>query len=491
MGEENETNVAEKGTQTEVNTQQENQEVQIQIGNRGKQAMIYHGKSNTKNQPTIDYEELTRRNKYATLRIQENEPPDQQGGCLETRVKQRRAKDIQKKFGRDWKVIDNYNDAPNGRIWLCWKGSTVNVDVKQITSQMIHCHLKDKNSEFQSDVTIVYGLHTIADRRDLWNQLRDISARTNDPWLIIGDFNSVLSVEDRINWAPVHQNEVVNFKQCLSDIGVGLINKKRMQFSWSNKRGAEERIYSHIDWAFGNADWFGVYAGIEAVYLVPGCSDHTPIILNTEVQRMKMRKPYRLLNVMLQQEEYKTAVKNIWRQNIQGCTMYAICRKLKLLEQQTRGIQRRYSSVEEKLKQMKEELKRIQQKLNENLLNPQLIEQEKEILRQMEKWDAVHEKVLRQKSRAIWINHGDSNIKYFHAQLKARQARNRVTSICTERNERLTEPLQIQQEFIQFFKKLLGESTPVMPGIDVNIIRDGPCLSMAQQQQMIRPVTEE
>ncbi|XP_019265436.1 PREDICTED: uncharacterized protein LOC109242998 [Nicotiana attenuata] len=285
--------------------------------------MVYHGRSNTKGQPTIDYEELTRRNKYATLRIQE--------------------------------------------------GSAVNLVVKQIPSQLIHCHIQDRNSEFQSDLTIVYGLHTIADRRALWDQLRDINAVTNGPWLIMGDFNSVLSVEDRINGVPVHQNEVVDFKQCISDIGVGLINKKGMQFSWSNKRGAEDGIYGHIDWAFGNAEWFWLYAGIEAIYLVPGCSDHIPILLNTEVHRMKVKKPYRLLTVMLQQEEYKAAVENVWRQDLQGYTMYAIY------------------------------------------------------------------------------------------------------------------PAGVYT----IFQELLGEAAPVMPGIDVNIVRDGPCLSMAQQQQMLRPVTEE
>lgn len=86
---------------------------------------------------------------------------------------------------------------------MCWKESTVNVDVKQISSQLIHGHIQDKNSEFQSDLTIVYGLHNITDRRALWNQLRDISAITNGPWLVIGDFNNVLSVEDRINRAKM------------------------------------------------------------------------------------------------------------------------------------------------------------------------------------------------------------------------------------------------------------------------------------------------
>ncbi|OIT38127.1 hypothetical protein A4A49_55807 [Nicotiana attenuata] len=74
--------------------------------------------------------------------------------------------------------------------------------------------------------------------------------------------------------------------------------------------------------------WFGRYAGIEAVYLAPGCSDHTPIVLNSEVQRMQRRKPYRLLNVVLQQEDFKEAVKSIWSQEVEGYTMYKICMKL-------------------------------------------------------------------------------------------------------------------------------------------------------------------
>ncbi|XP_019261965.1 PREDICTED: uncharacterized protein LOC109239829 [Nicotiana attenuata] len=58
----------------EESTQEKLQEVQIQIEDRGKQIKIYQGKPKTKGQPPIELEELTRRNKYAVLRIQE-EPP--------------------------------------------------------------------------------------------------------------------------------------------------------------------------------------------------------------------------------------------------------------------------------------------------------------------------------------------------------------------------------------------------------------------------------
>lgn len=59
---------------------------------------------------------------------------------------------------------------------------------------------------------------------------------------------------------------------------------------------------------------------------------------------------------------------------------------------------------------------------------------------QKQKWDAVHERVLRQKSRATWIKYGDKNSKYFFAHLKARQARNNISSIYTEQGEKLTGP---------------------------------------------------
>nr|XP_016440329.1 PREDICTED: uncharacterized protein LOC107766112 [Nicotiana tabacum] len=185
--------------------------------------------------------------------------------CLETRVKQQKSKDVHKKMGGDWKVEDNYAYAPNGRIWIMWKETNVHIAILESTDQLIHCQVEDKNSTFTSYITFVYGLHTIQHRVSLWRSLRNI--QLSGPWLIIGDFNSVLSVDDRINGLPVHQAEMADFQDCIDDIGVGQIAKRGSRFSWSNKRDAKVRVYSHIDWAFGNAEWFNSYTWIEAQLL--------------------------------------------------------------------------------------------------------------------------------------------------------------------------------------------------------------------------------
>lgn len=113
------------------------------------------------------------------------------------------------------------------------------------SDQIVHYFVIDRNSSFSSYITFVYGLHTIYDIVSLWGRLR--SVQTTGPWLIIGDFNTVLHVEDRLNGAPVHQAEIADFQYCIYEIGEGKITKRGCRFSWSNKRDAYIRIYNYID----------------------------------------------------------------------------------------------------------------------------------------------------------------------------------------------------------------------------------------------------
>lgn len=170
--------------------------------------------------------------------------------------------------------------------------------------------------------------------------------------------------------------------------------------------------------------------------------------------------------------------------------MFSIWRKLHILAHQSRHLQRNYSSIEKKLGEHRARLKEVQDVMTTNLFYQPLIEEEKGLLQLIEKWEGVYERVLKQKSRAQWISYGDKNSKYFFAHLKARQARNKITSIYTKHGQKLTDPNLIQQKFIGFFQALLGIAADVLPYIDVTIARDGSCLTPEQQSQLLTPVIE-
>lgn len=106
----------------------------------------------------------------------------------------------------------------------------------------------------------------------------------------------------------------------------------------------------------------------------------------------------------------------------------------------------------------------------------------------LEKLSTIHERVLRQKSKVVWINHRDSNSKFFHAQLKARQARNSIVSIWNDQGVQLIEPTQVQKEFTNFFQRLLGTTAHEVSCLNTYYAKDGPCLNREKQQALIQLV---
>lgn len=87
--------------------------------------------------------------------------------------------------------------------------------------QMVHCIVKDRGSDFSCELTFVYSYNTNAERKEMLNQLRSLHNNINDPWLVMGDFNTILSVNDRMNGNLVNQTEVHDFQNCITYLGLG------------------------------------------------------------------------------------------------------------------------------------------------------------------------------------------------------------------------------------------------------------------------------
>ncbi|KAH0712546.1 hypothetical protein KY289_008505 [Solanum tuberosum] len=120
-----------------------------------------------------------------------------------------------------------------------------------------------------------------------------------------------------------------------------------------------------------------------------------------------------------------------------------------------------------------------------------LTDQEKMLILEIEKWNRVEEQVLRQKSRATWIECGDANSKYFHAQWKFRCSHNAINSIYIANNTKLIDPREIEAKFIGVFTGLMGASTSNLPCLNVEVVNTGVCLTLQQQKDMIKEVTQE
>ena len=64
------------------------------------------------------------------------------------------------------------------------------------TDQLIHGKAMQLSTNKQFYITFVYGRNLEAQRIPLWDDLASISINLDDPWYVLGDFNSVLNPGD-------------------------------------------------------------------------------------------------------------------------------------------------------------------------------------------------------------------------------------------------------------------------------------------------------
>lgn len=145
--------------------------------------------------------------------------------------------------------------------------------------QFIHVKAISRVTNHVFHFTVVYGFNTLAERKPLWKDLISF-ADPGTPWLVFGDFNAVLSPDDRYNGAAISDYEVRDFADCLLDAGLAELTSKGHFYSWSSKGQGSKRVSSRIDRCFANGLWFSAFPRVFSLYLAPGFSDHSPIFID-------------------------------------------------------------------------------------------------------------------------------------------------------------------------------------------------------------------
>lgn len=104
-------------------------------------------------------------------------------------------------------------------MWIGWKHQLYNLVVLLTTEQLIDVRISDKADKMSLYVTVVYGLHTIEDRKPLWSTISQLNITTH-PWIVLGDFNSLLStdVQNQLQSDLQNQDLHVAEKQAIIDL---------------------------------------------------------------------------------------------------------------------------------------------------------------------------------------------------------------------------------------------------------------------------------
>ncbi|KAJ6377597.1 hypothetical protein OIU76_026551 [Salix suchowensis] len=199
-------------------------------------------------------------------------------GLLETKLSLSKVLALQRFRLKKWNFQTNAAQSSLARIVVFWNPSTVSVDMVSSSPQGLHVCVRSLVSQISFHITFVYGLHTIVARRSLWDSLRAWCPPS--PWMILGDFNSLLSQDDKLNGSAVSMYETADFHRCCLDLGLYDLNYTGCHFTWSNGS-----VWSKLDRVLANPSWASLCRVAHVNFGNQGAfSDHSPVLVRLDPQ---------------------------------------------------------------------------------------------------------------------------------------------------------------------------------------------------------------
>ncbi|KAK4490473.1 hypothetical protein RD792_001150, partial [Penstemon davidsonii] len=270
----------------------------------------------------------------------------------------------------------------------------------------------------------VYANPNATFRENLWSAIEEVGAFVGLPWLLTGDFNEVLSVQEKRGGNLPVLSRCNRFKDMIDACGLIDLGFRGPKFTWSDSRVGLAKIRERIDRCLANVGWQELFPESMVLHLPRTHSDHHPLLtLCDGMAQPPPVKPFRFELAWTTNDQCKELVAAIWKDapSIFG----AIDRLPKIMREWNRNS---FGNIFENKRRLLARINGIQKCLcqEENpflsSLEKYLIEEYNEILKQEELF-------WFQKSRTQWLSQGDRNTRFYHMTTISRRRRNKITAL--------------------------------------------------------------
>ncbi|GKC26417.1 zinc knuckle CX2CX4HX4C containing protein, partial [Tanacetum coccineum] len=190
----------------------------------------------------------------------------------------------------------------------------------------------------------------------------------NRPWVLMGDFNAALNLEDHSSSGYEPNVAMRDFKECVQAMEV-----------------------SDVDWSF-------------AIFQPYHISDHSPCVLRIPTVSKHKPKPFKFANFLVYKKGFCEVVEYGRNANIEGFAMYQVNR-------------------------IRIELDETQKAIDKDPSSSILREEHAHYLLAFKEAQLDEERFLKQKAKVEGLKAGDSNTTYFHRIVKSKCARNKIDMV--------------------------------------------------------------
>jgi hypothetical protein len=375
-------------------------------------------------------------------------------GLLETKLVSSKLQFMHRFRLKRWKLVSNVEVAGTARVIVLWNPSTVHVDVLDSSSQFIHVSIRCLSSHLTFAASFVYGYNTISGRRSLWDGLK--SWASTGPWLVLGDFNSTLSQDDKYNGEPVSSYEVSDFRACCSELELSDLNYTGCHYTWSNGT-----VWSKIDRVLANPSWNNIQLTSHVHFHPAGAfSDHSGAHVRIGGRPPSGRRSFKFFNMWIEHSEYAGLISDGWQIPVEGSPMFILCRKLKSLKQPLKSLNKlHFSHISERVTRMEADLEHHQHLLHDSRDDIPLLNWVNALKLTLINLKSAEQAFFSQKLKCTFLKDSDRGTRFFHALMSHRHRKSFIPALQCSTGDLTTNLDDVGAEFVRFYQSswhLLG-----------------------------------
>ncbi|XP_042009091.1 uncharacterized protein LOC121757642 [Salvia splendens] len=286
------------------------------------------------------------------------------------------------------------------------------------------------------------------------------------PWFIGGDFNTILSSQDRTGSDINRQAEMVDFVEAIEDCGLMDPGYDGSDFTWA-KNGLMERL----DRVLISETTAQTFEAIRVTNLPRIASYHGPLFVRCRPTNIFTGgKAFRFQNMWVRHEGFRDLVKEDWMAPTEAEGILNLKIKLARIKSTLKRWNKEvFGNIHSNLKTCEENIAEAQAEFegdpsarNRTEVNKQIAEYI--LLLKME------EDFLRQKAALRWLEEGDKNTRFYQSWVKQKKIRLRIHKINANGCE-LTDDKAIKESAVEFFQNLLAPSYPELANPDLSLLQ--------------------
>ncbi|XP_026400010.1 uncharacterized protein LOC113295891 [Papaver somniferum] len=299
----------------------------------------------------------------------------------------------------------------------------------------------------------MYEYSNYAKKKEQRNYIHQISKANNIPWNVLGDLNFHIIDKD-VGTSSSTDGWVNNIVSSCGLEDIGFVGK---DYTWTNNNMGTGSIRSKIDMALGNENWTLHFPRL--LYLTQLGSNHSPIMLHTDVTLPKCLRPFKFFLTWLNDESFSLVIANAWKYSVNGSPVYQLVNKLhKTRRELSLWNKENFGNINQKVDNLHLELNKLHEQPSDPSTNNDIIN----INNDLSKWHKIKTEFYQQNSRDHFIKDTDTNNKYFHTKVNRRKTRYNIDFIQDHNNNWLQSRDQISQHLTHHFKSISTSSNPVI-----------------------------